>query len=110
MKNIIGLTLALVALAGSAMATTVNPTSNVLGDTAGTASTLVLRDTNGVVDASNLIQSATILTAHLNSSAVTTPKLFFANLTAGRAVCVLTNGSLGMCKNTTQSDGSCSCQ
>ncbi len=101
--------LAVVLMTGSAFAAQVNPTSNVLGDTAGTAGTLVLRDTNGVVDAANLVQDGTILTAKLAANVVTTPKLLLTDQTQGAAACVTTKKSIGFCTGTVSASGTCPC-
>lgn len=110
------LVLAVLALgiAGALYAAQVNPTSNVLGDTAGTAGTLVLRDSNGVVDADNLIQDATIATAKYENASITTQKLNFldiAALTSGKVVCIPpgNNRKLGVCSNSPIS-GTCTCE
>lgn len=105
-----------------AMAAQVNPMSNVLGDTAATANTLVYRDTNGVFDAAS-IQDATILTAKIANGSVTTPKINIdsittdkipfineGSVTSGKIVCIPPGNTmrLGVC-STTSSQGLCTC-
>lgn len=98
----------------------VNPTSNVLGDTAGTAGTLVLRDSNGVVDAANLIQDATIATAKLASDSVATAKIartavttdkFWLDLPTSKIACISSSKKLGTCTTmpTGVADTGCTC-
>lgn len=70
MKNLLmGVTLAVSLMGSVALAATVNPTSNVLGDTAATGSTLILRNTSGTIDAGSIDTNA------ISSSAVDTHKL-----------------------------------
>ena len=98
---------ALMLLSGSAWATQVNPTSNVLADTASTAETIVLRDTNGVFDAASL-QDGTVITAKLAESSVITAKLYL-DLGASKVACITTNKVLGVCSGSIGATGGCNC-
>src|SRR3990167_2044066 len=79
----------------AAYAAQVNPTSNVLGDTAATGGTLVLRDTNGVFDAASL-QDGTVITAKLGAGSVVTAKMLL-DQPASKVLCVTTAKIIGTC-------------
>ncbi len=102
------LAVAALGVAGVVMAAQVLPTSNVLGDTAATASTLVYRDTNGVFDAASL-QDGTVVTAKLAQSSVTTAKTFL-DLTADKLLCVTSTKRIGQCSTAAVGSGTCTCQ
>src|SRR3990167_6269624 len=91
----------------AAYAAQVNPTSNVLGDTAATGGTLVLRDANGVFDAASL-EDATIITAKLNTSSVTTIKTYL-DLAPDKILCVTSTKRIGQCTSDVVGAGTCIC-
>lgn len=76
-----------------------NPTSNVLYDTSNTASTLVMRDSNGNI---------TVNTADIAASAVTTSK-FWLDLRSATATCVTSQQKLGICSSAVDANGRCTC-
>ena len=89
-------------------AATVNPTSNVLGDTAGSADTLVLRNASGDVDANTLLANESIITAHIKTSSVITAHTHL-DLPSAAALCVKTNKKIGYCSTAVEADGECTC-
>lgn len=93
---------------GLGLAAQVNPTSNVLGDTAKTASTLVYRNSSGEVDAALMLANETIITAHIKTSSVITSHTYL-DLVSTRALCVKTNKVMGQCSSAVQADGTCTC-
>lgn len=109
MKKLLAVVAVLAVFAGVVYAGTVNPTSNVLGDTDATANTLVYRDANGVFDAASL-EDGTVVTAKIATNAVTTQKLLLLT-SAGvstRILCVTTAKTIGICANA-GANGSCNC-
>ncbi len=73
------------AIVGAAYAVTVNPTSNVLGDSANTATTLVYRDSNGDFAMRNLTATqvaADIIPADTNTARLHTPTAVSISSTA----------------------------
>lgn len=68
-KMLIAFVLGLIAATGIGYALTVNPTSNVLGDSDNTATTLVYRDTNGDFAAGTI--TATTVSAALSATTIT---------------------------------------
>lgn len=101
-KLIIG---AVLLFAGTAYATQVNPTSNVLGDTDATAGTLVLRDSSGEFSGAQL-SAGTVVTAKLASSSVTTAKMWL-ELPSGQVLCVTTSKRIGSCTQVVPTTGVC---
>lgn len=96
-------------LAAAVKAAQVNPTSNVLGDTAKSASTLVYRNASGEVDAATLLANETIITAHIKSSSVITAHMYL-DLPSVSVVCIKTNKTLGTCSsNIIVGTGACTC-
>lgn len=79
----------------------VNPTSNVLADTAATANTIVLRDGNGELAA------AVVTTAAIAPATITTIKLNLDQPISGVA-CITTAKLLGTCSGSVVS-GKCNC-
>lgn len=95
MKKLLAV-IAVVALCGAYVyAGTVDPKSNTLGDTDATANTLVLRDSDGVFDASSL-KDNTVVTAKIATSAVTTAKMWL-HLPSSYVPCITTARRLGYC-------------
>ena len=78
MKKVAILVGLVLIIGAGAHAETVLPTSNVLGDSANTASTLVYRDSNGDVNVT--VQDNAIATAKLAAEAVTTAKIVFRTI------------------------------
>lgn len=105
MKKMIAGLAVLSVFCSLAVAATVKPTSNVLGDTAATASTLVYRDTDGVFDAASL-QDGTVVTAKLATNSVTTAKMLL-DLSVGQVACITTKKQLGYCSNLTAGTAVC---
>lgn len=93
----------------SAFAATVNPTSNVLGDTAATAGTLVLRGASGQIT----YAAGDINTAAIAANVVDTSKVNFKSIgsvTSDAIVCVM-GGNLqqfGVCTGNV-SGNKCTC-
>ena len=108
----------------SVFAITGNPASNIMGDSANTAETLVLRDTNGDFAAGTITATAftgtcsavangAVTTNKIAAGAITTVKLGVgAAATTSKAICVLYGSSprLGLCRGAMASDGSCTCE
>ena len=112
MKKVAILVGLVLIIGAGAHAETVLPTSNVLGDSANTASTLVYRDSNGDVNVT--VQDNAIATAKLAAEAVTTAKIVFrttSNLTSGKIICVPGGNlrRLGTCANSPIA-GTCECE
>ena len=100
---------AAMGLAAYVSAGTVNPTSNVLADTAGTANAIVLRDSAGGIDGQQLT-NLSISGSRLASSAVSTTQLMI-DFSNNKIVCVTTMKQLGFCSGAISStaNGYCSC-
>lgn len=95
-------------LASIVLAGTVNPTSNVLADTAATADTIVLRDSSGNIDGAQL-SAGSVVTAKLATSSVTTAKTYL-DLKNDGVVCVTSTKRLGQCSSDVVTGGTCTCQ
>lgn len=94
-------------VAGSAWAVKVNPMSNILCDTAATASTCVLRNGSGTFSAASLTD-ATVVTAKLGIASVTTVKMYL-DLESLQIACVTSAKHLGYCSGAIDSGGGCTC-
>ena len=100
--------LAILALTLGAVAHSeqVNPTSNVLGDTAKTPGTLVLRSSsNGEFSAESLSEES-ITTQKIASGAVVTRKLYL-DQPSSRIPCITTAKTLGNCSYLVAATGVC---
>lgn len=99
--------IAAISLAGSVYAAQVNPTSNVLGDTAATANTLVYRNASGTFDAASLTDE-TVVTNKIATSSILTYSMYLDLPTAG-ILCVTTTKRLGTCQSGPINSVTCSC-
>ena len=95
---------ALLAASTLVYAAQVNPTSNVLADTAATANTIVLRDSNGSLTPAD----SDITTAKIAAQAVITAKILL-DLPSQSILCVTTKKTLGTCTTVSASAAVCNC-
>lgn len=121
MKKISLAIVACIALLGVdrlANSTTVNPTSNVLGDSANTASTLVYRDSSGDfaahVGSFTAIAAGVVDTLAIATNALDTRTLAWvntSNVSSGKIVCVMGGNSrqFGVCSGGITA-AACTCQ
>lgn len=107
MKKVLLAVAVLGLVASLVTAGTVNPTSNVLADTAATADTIVLRDSSGGIDGQQLT-NLSISKARIASSAVSTTQLFI-DLPQMRIACINTTKQLGFCNGSVNAGGLCNC-
>ncbi len=97
MKNF-GIVVAMFLMAGIAAAVAVNPTSNVLADSANTASSIVYRDSNGAFSAGAITATSITNTGQILLQVATTTQLVTIVPSAVGAlisVQLLTSGSPG---------------